>query len=175
MFIESVRARATCNTIISSHPISSHRPCISPMLHLLFFSSLFPSHCLLIYLSLSLLCFPPCLSLLGSPLPLSQFYFHHAVLYTLPLRPLLFSARHLIPRLRDVHSILSHLPEVTRDLLCRPHFPWVPPASSFISNSANAPTSSDSSIYTLHFCPRHHRLQRFGNVILDARHQVARD
>lgn len=27
MFIESVRARATCNTIISSHPVSSHRPC----------------------------------------------------------------------------------------------------------------------------------------------------
>lgn len=27
MFIESVRARATCNTIISSHLVSSHRPC----------------------------------------------------------------------------------------------------------------------------------------------------
>lgn len=32
MFIESVRARATCNTIISSHPVSSHRPCTSAQL-----------------------------------------------------------------------------------------------------------------------------------------------
>lgn len=34
MFIESVRARATCNTIISSHLVSSHRPCtVGPKLH----------------------------------------------------------------------------------------------------------------------------------------------
>lgn len=32
MFIESVRARATCNTIISSHPVSSHRPCTNSFL-----------------------------------------------------------------------------------------------------------------------------------------------
>lgn len=42
MFIESVRARATCNTIISSHPVSSHRPCTNSSL-LSRVSSPFPS------------------------------------------------------------------------------------------------------------------------------------
>lgn len=43
MFIESVRARATCNTIISSHPISSHRPCTNSSLLSPRVSSPFPS------------------------------------------------------------------------------------------------------------------------------------
>lgn len=112
MFIESVRARATCNTIISSHPVSSHRPCISSMfsslsLWALFPSFLFPFRCLLIY-RLSFLLFP--MSLTFWALPSSSSF---SIL--LPSRrsssAFACSFFHFIPRLRDVHSILSHLPE----------------------------------------------------------------
>lgn len=42
MFIESVRARATCNTIISSHPVPSHRPCTNSFLLSVHASRSFP-------------------------------------------------------------------------------------------------------------------------------------
>jgi len=66
--------------------------------------------------------------------------------------PFLFSARYLIPRLRNVHSILSHLLEVTRDL-STPSFHF-PPGPSFISNSVNAPTDPHCGLDgAAYFCP----------------------
>lgn len=107
MFIESVRARATCNTIISSHPVSSHRPCIPPWSFLV---SLF---------------------LVGySFVPSSSLVLDFtSITFSTFSRRSLSSAHHLIPHLRDVHSILSHLLEVTQDLPS-PYFPWT--TDSFI-------------------------------------------
>lgn len=151
MFIESVRARATCNTIISSHPVSSRRPCIPPctLLVSLSLSICLPSsQCLLIcYLSF-LLFFSLFLSRAHPLALLSWFYFHRSLLLFSPW-PFSFSTRHLIPHLRDVHSILSHLLEVTRDRPS-PHFLWTS-APSFISNSANARTYPPASIARLIF------------------------
>lgn len=71
MFIESVRARATCNTIISSHPVSSHRPCIPPWSFLVSLSlvgySFVPSFSLS-FLILLPSHFPPFLAVLFLPL-----------------------------------------------------------------------------------------------------------
>lgn len=120
MFIESVRARATCNTIISSHPISSHRPCIPPWSFLVSFSLFLLAFCLFAlsiysYISLSLSLF-----VLDSTF---------ITFSTFPRRPLFAFSHHLIPHLRDVHSILSHLLEVTQDLPSS-YFPWA--TDSFI-------------------------------------------
>lgn len=58
MFIESVRARATCNTIISSHLVSSHRPCTEDHLFLIFLSSRFSSFISFLLSTLLLITFP---------------------------------------------------------------------------------------------------------------------
>lgn len=150
MFIESVRARATCNTIISSHPVSSHRPCTSGQLFPCPSDFFLPvSRLLSPLLSFPRPFFPPpryfpTLSRYGSsrrvsslllrsqfpafPRVLSIFppflyrflcvrmYTSTCVRFHATLSPSLAASLHLIPRLHDVHSILSHLLQVTQDL-----------------------------------------------------------
>lgn len=162
MFIESVRARATCNTIISSHPVSSHRPCTtSPTLSSArvfsrlapFSTDFFPARLYpfppffvfpfplpaTVFLFLPVLIryafsYQPCLFvpsldlvfsallfrlILSVPSILSLFLYHpnpqpplHVCSFS--RHPSLYlTSPHLIPSLHDVHSILSHLPEVS--------------------------------------------------------------
>lgn len=180
MFIESVRARATCNTIISSHPVSSHRPCTSAQLFPLlcsrvslpfladFFSTypcpfplfaIFPLLLLLYsFIWFSLLSpvrfFIPTLSLrslfgsrFSSPRPpflrILSIFSSSVFLFPPISTPTCvrffaspgFVSLHLIPSLHDVHSILSHLTEVSRHLTQPSHSPLFYRQGSFISGS----------------------------------------
>lgn len=127
----------------------------APFLSISLFPSLFTYLSLFLLMSTHLLSFFPSLFLLRMRfLALHSWFYFHPSLFLFSPQPFSFSTRHLIPHLRDVHSILSHLLEVTRD---RPssHFLWTS-APSFISNSANAricpPASIARLVFARHIC-----------------------
>lgn len=151
MFIESVRARATCNTIISSsHLPSSRRSCTNPLPTLVFLHlcpPFFPFSLVFVFFvyssllrmlalrsssssAFSVFCFhllyldflPLASSFVSSTLLESFLLFHQ--IFSVPSIVTVFERlqppppphpcssphRAFIPRLHDVHSILSHLP-----------------------------------------------------------------
>lgn len=169
MFIESVRARATCNAIISSHLVSSHRPCttgstlssvlprvsrsfsrwfLSPRLRLFlllltysfstpfrlvrpFVSLLTPGRSVRFFIQNPVSSFTLWISFSPSRFSRIPPIFPSYSFSTFPssiscVRFLAGTPRlvppHFIHRLHDVHSILSHLLEDSRDLTPSSHF-----------------------------------------------------